>query len=254
MRKTFSVGIVTYNSEKVISNVLNSLEHLSNRQDVEVYVVDNNSDDKTIEIIEENFKDVILIKNQINLGFGGANNQAIMQADSLYHVLVNPDITVEKDVFLQIQQFMDSNPDIVQMAPRVLNEDGTEQFLPKKNPKFKYLIAGKFDNHFDYFKKLRSEYTMEDKKVEETVDVDFCTGCFSVLRTEELKLCGGFDDRFFLYLEDADLTREMQKFGRTVYNPKIEVCHKWGRASGKSIKYFLIHLQSMFKYCWKWRS
>ena len=139
------------------------------------------------------------------------------------------------------------------MSPKVLNKDGTEQYLPKKYPKFKYLIAGKFEEKHSRFEQLRSEYTRKNERINEFIDIDFCTGCFSVLRTNELKKCHGFDERFFLYLEDADLTREMQKFGRTVYNPKIEVCHGWERASGKSFKYFLIHLQSMMKYCYKWK-
>ncbi len=253
MEKIFSVGIVTYNSQKEIRNVLNSLERLSNRDEIEIYVIDNHSNDGTVKIVEQNYPDVKLIKNNRNLGFGRANNKAIMKTNTKYYVLVNPDITVTRNTFVQIHRFMEEHPDIVQMSPKVLNEDGTEQFLPKKYPKFKYLIAGKLENKSRYFRKLRSEYTFKDRKIEDVTNVDFCTGCFSVLRTEPLKKCNGFDERFFLYLEDADLTRKMQKFGRTVYNPGIAVYHKWKRASGKSVRYFFIHLQSMTKYCWKWR-
>lgn len=251
--KVFSIGIVTYNSEDEIFNVLTSLEKVSNREDVDIYVIDNNSSDKTVDIIEQNFKNVYLIKNSMNEGFGGANNRIIEKVNSTYHILVNPDITVTENTLKEIQKFMDAHPDVVQMAPKVLNEDGTEQFLPKRNPQFKYLIAGKLEKYFKYFEMLRMEYTLENKSINDIIDVDFCTGCFSVLRTKELKKCKGFDKRFFLYLEDADLTREMKKYGRTVYNPNIEVYHKWERASGKSVKYFLIHLQSMMKYCWKWK-
>lgn len=253
MKKTFSVGIVTYNSEKDIGNVLDSLDKLSNRKDIEIFVIDNKSTDKTVELIEQNHKNVRLIKNRLNMGFGRANNKIIEQIDTKYHVLVNPDIVVETDTFENIQQYMDKNPDVVQMAPKVLNQDGTEQFLPKMQPRFKYLIAGKLENKSRYLKKVREEYTFQSKKIEDVVDIDFCTGCFSVLRTNELKMCKGFDERYFLYLEDADLTRKIQKYGRTVYNPEIIVMHKWERASRKSVKYFWIHLQSMIKYWWKWK-
>lgn len=251
--KKFSVGIVTFNNEHEIESVLNSLENLSNRKDIIIYVVDNNSSDRTVTLIEKNYPNVNLIKNKKNYGFGRANNQVICKIDSDYHVLINPDITMEADTFVKIQQFMDVSTDIVQMAPCVLNENGTEQYLPKKYPEFKYLIAGRLENKCNYFKKLRADYTYENKNPQNVIDVDFCTGCFSVLRTNVLKKCKGFDERYFLYLEDADLTRMMQKYGRTVYNPQIAVCHKWERASGKSWKYFLIHLKSMVMYCWKWR-
>lgn len=251
--KTFSVGIVTYNSECEIKKLLDSFERLENREDIEIFVVDNCSSDMTYDIVEANYPNVKLLKNKANLGFGKANNKIIRMIDSRYHVLVNPDITFSPDTFINIQKFMDTNQDIVQMTPKVLDEDGLEQFLPKKYPEFKYLIAGKLDGKIKMFSNLRAEYTLKNKKIKNSIDIDFCTGCFSVLRTEALKRCNGFDERYFLYFEDADLTREMQKYGRTVYNPNIEVFHKWKRESSKSIKYLLIHLQSMMKYYWKWR-
>ena len=167
MEKIFSVGIVTYNSQKEIRNVLNSLERLSNRDEIEIYVIDNHSNDGTVKIVEQNYPDVKLIKNNRNLGFGRANNKAIMKTNTKYYVLVNPDITVTRNTFVQIHRFMEEHPDIVQMSPKVLNEDGTEQFLPKKYPKFKYLIAGKLENKSRYFRKLRSEYTFKDRKIED---------------------------------------------------------------------------------------
>ena len=90
------------------------------------------------------------------------------------------------------------------------------------------------------------------KNITNVIDVDFCTGAFMFTRTEALKKLGGFDERYFLHFEDADLTRELKNFGRTVYNPEIRIIHKWQRDNKKLNKSFFVALNSMFKYMTKW--
>ncbi len=165
-----------------------------------------------------------------------------------YHFIINPDITVSSDVLSDIADFMDENPDISLMMPKILNSDGTEQFLPKRIPTAKYLFLGRLERLFKSLSKVRDEYTRKFDNIDTVTDIDFCSGCFMCIRSEVFKALGGFDERFFMYLEDADLTLRAQKFGRTVIAPQFCVTHLWDRSSAKSIKYLFIHLSSAFKF------
>ena len=247
-----SASIVTYNSSHEIATVLESLSQ-ANVSGLEIYVVDNASTDDTCQIVTAQFPQVKLIASQENLGFGGGHNLALSRVDSDYHIFINPDITVERGEIEKMISYMEEHLDAVILTPRVLNTDGTEQFLPKRTPKFKYLFGGRLENKLKAARRWRSEYTMREENVTEPIQVDFCTGCFMLCRTTALKTVGGFDDRYFLYFEDADLTREMQKLGKTMYVPYVFVTHEWKRENGKISKGFFIALCSMFKYFWKWR-
>jgi GT2 family glycosyltransferase len=252
MGKKLSACVVTYNSGDEIENVLQALLNSSVREQLDVYVVDNGSNDNTRTIIEENFPEVNLIVMKENVGFGAGHNQAITKADSTYHLIVNPDITFGPSVIENLSKYMDENPDVVIVSPKILNHDGTEQYLPKLNPKIRYFIGGRFEKHVRVFAKWRAEYTRSKEKITEPTDIEFCTGCFMFTRTSTLKQVKGFDERYFLHFEDADLARTMKQKGRVVFHPSYEVNHLWKRDNVKSTKVFLIALQSMFKYFRKW--
>lgn len=248
-----TVSIVTYNSANEISSLMKSLEECNNFNKIGVYVVDNASTDNTIEILETDFPWAHIYKSESNLGFGRGHNIVINHVNSKYHIIVNPDIRVEKDTFDIAIKYMTEQPDVVVITPFVRNIDGSQQYLPKKNPSLKYLIGGLFEKHSKLCEKLRDEYTLKNEKVTGCIDVEFCTGCFMITRTAALKKVGGFDDIYFLHFEDADLTRELRKIGRAVYNPNIVVTHKWERDNKKINKSFWIALKSMYIYLRKWR-
>lgn len=253
MDKELTISIVTYNNEDVISILLNSLKESDSFNDVTVYVVDNASSDDTVKIIINNYPWVKLIKSEINLGFGKAHNLVINIINSKYHIIVNPDICIEKDTLSKSKQFLLENEDIVVVTPYINNIDGTQQFLPKKNPSMKYMIGGLFDKKIKICEEIRNEYTLKNKIINEPIDIEFCSGCFMITRTDALKKIGGFDNRYFLHFEDADLTRELRKIGRAVYNPFIKVTHKWQRDNKKINRSFWMALKSMVIYMKKWR-
>jgi len=250
-RIDISVGIVTYNNEDVIATVLKSILQYTKLRTFEIYVFDNNSHDNTLDIISKNYPSVNIIKNAVNEGFGYGHNRIIDRIDSKYYLVVNPDIEIQSDVLSNIADFMDKNDDIGLVSPKVLFNNGKLQVLAKKNPKFKYLIARRVN--LKIFNKIRREFEMVDNDLNSVADIEFATGCFMFLRTEVLKLVGGFDQRYFLYFEDADLTRMINLHKRAVYNPDFVVLHEWQRATAKSFKYFMIQVVSMFKYFLKWR-
>ena len=247
MEKEFllSAAIVSYNcGEKTLAAAKSILEH-TKHPDFKLYIIDNNSDDKTL---LKDIKGATLIENKENSGFGGGHNKVLELPLGKYHAIINPDIQINEDVLKKLTDIMEENPDIVMLTPKILNPDGSEQYLPKRNPNLKYIFLGRLSH------KIRAEYTRAGETFKKPTDIDFCTGCFFVIRSEIFKKIGGFDERFFMYMEDADLSREAKKYGRVVYCPNIEVTHIWERASAKSLKAFLMHITSVFKYLLKWRN
>lgn len=246
-----TASIVTYNSADEILIVLESLSKVE-LDNFEVFIVDNASSDNTIELIKKNYPNIKVIESKKNIGFGSGHNLVIKQIESDYHIFINPDINVESDQIKKMVNYLEENKDVVILTPKVLNTDGTEQFLPKIFPKLKYVISGKLEGKAKIFYKWRSEYTFRDRGVNEPIDIQYSTGCFMICRTLALKSVGGFDERYFLHFEDADLTREMLKKGRVVYNPNIHVTHAWHRDNIKDKKIGKIALQSMVVYFKKW--
>ena len=250
--KPITAGIVTYNSADEIDILMTSLVQCSSFEEMTVYVIDNDSHDETTVVLSEKYPWAKVIKCNKNLGFGRGHNLAIKNIRSKYHIIVNPDISVPKDTIKNAINYMEAHQDVAVMTPYVMNIDGTQQFLPKKNPSMKYMIGGMLENKFSWAKKLREEYTLQNQTITTPVDVEFCTGAFMITRTEALHKVGGFDERYFLHFEDADLTRELRKVGRAVYNPEIKVTHKWHRENKKINKSFWVALRSMFIYMKKW--
>jgi len=240
--------IVTYNNKEDVEICIDSILKYTMGVDLKLYVSDNLSTDLTATNIKEKFKDVTVIINNENNGFGAGHNVVIDKLDSKYHVIINPDIIIDNDVILELVNYMETNPSVGMITPKILNIDGSEQYLPKLRPRFKYLLGGRINA----LKHYRSEYTMQDVEITKPVEIDFCTGCFMVIRTDLFKKIRGFDDRYFMYFEDADLTREVKKSMKVIFYPYAHVYHKWSRASSKKIKYFIIQVQSMFRYYKKW--
>ncbi|MBO6158951.1 MAG: glycosyltransferase family 2 protein [Firmicutes bacterium] len=251
-RERISVCIVTFNNERTISDALESL-FACTRQRPDVFVCDNHSTDRTLAIVRESFPDVHILESPTNEGFSKGNNRVLQQLTSEYHVVMNPDIVLRDDVLQTLSDYLDENPDICMVMPKLLSPDGTEQFTPKRAPSFKYMLGGHLEKYGGIFKKWRDEYTMKGEDLSKPVEIYFCGGCFMFVRTEIFQKVGGFDERYFLYNEDADLTRKVWQHGRVVYYPNAHVVHLWERAYKKNLKYLKIQIESMLKYFWKWR-
>ncbi len=237
-----SVSIVTYNDWGRVENTVETLLKFSS-EPLQIYVIDNASADGTPEKITERFPAVDVIKNSENMGFGKAHNAVIGKLESEYHIVSNPDIVLNDDAVAKLADYLDKTPDTVMVAPKILSQDGSEQHLPKRKPRIKYLLAGRLP-----LKKIRAEYTRENEHLSSPTEIEFCSGCFFMIRTEAFKKLGGFDDRFFMYMEDADISDRARQLGKIIYYPDAAVTHIWERSSSKSLKYLFIHICSAFKY------
>ncbi len=248
-----SIAVVNYNSLDTILNLLDNIYTHTNSLTFQVYVIDNASTDVSVERIRANFPQVTLVESPVNKGYGGGNNLVLPMLSSRYHLVVNPDVVISDNILHHLVDYMDEHPEVALVTPKVLHTDGTEQFLPKRLPTVRYMFGGRFTKYFAYARRVRAEYTRSDEPFTEPTEIDFCTGCFMLMRTALFRELGGFDEAFFMYLEDADLSCRLHKKGKLMFHPGYTITHQWEKASGKSLRFLLIHLNSLRIYLKKRR-
>ncbi len=244
-----SVIIVNYNVEYFLEQCLNAVMKALENVSGEVYVVDNNSIDGSVEMVRAKFPHVHLISNRDNRGFSKANNQAMEIACGDYFLLLNPDTVVEEDTFEKVIDFMDKHPEAGGLGVRML--DGKGNFLPESKrglptpavafykifglsaifPKSK--IFGKY--HLGYL----SEF--------ETHEVEILSGAFMLMRAKTIQKVGMLDEAFFMYGEDIDLSYRIILGGyKNYYFPKTRIIHYKGESTKKSsINYVFVFYRAM---------
>lgn len=185
-----------------------------------------------------------------NIGFGAAHNRAIANISSNYHLILNPDIQFRPNAVSKLISPMQNDCGIVACSPLVHYPDGQLQRLNKLLPTPINLFARRFLPF--WAKYLDFEYEMHWFNYDRQIDLPCASGCFLVVRSEVLKRVKGFDERFFMYLEDIDLTRRISQHGRVVFNPDASIVHEFGKASYKNTRLMLIHMQSAIRYFNKW--
>ena len=248
---TVSVCIVTYNNKDKIAPTIQSIFEHTEGVDLEFFVVDNASTDGTADLIEKAFDKVTVIRSKRNAGFGAGHNMVLPFLDSDFHVVVNPDILLKSDAITALAEFAAERPDVGLLSPQIVFEDGTVQVLGKKNPTIRYLGGHRLSKKGEVSPLMR-EYCMLDMPEGEPFEITNATGCFMFFRTSVFKKLGGFDERFFMYLEDCDIARRAAEISKVLFIPTVEVVHLWERASKTSKKLLLIHIQSILKYFLKW--
>lgn len=248
-----SASIVTYNSpSQTLRFAAESFLKCSLK--VHLCVVDNSSQPYLKSVLN----DLPLSYHfyGFNAGYGKANNWSIKHSqESRFHLIMNPDIVIKPGAIERLIEFMDKNPDVGMVCPRVLNEDGTDQYLNKRYPNVLDLFARRFLPQIlrSLLKSRLDRYEMKDIGYDAICDVEVMSGAFMLCRTEVLKSLGGFDPGYFLYFEDFDLSRKFQQLGyRTVYYPDAVVTHLWERAAHKNLRMTIIFMVSMFNYFNKW--
>ncbi|MFZ4262528.1 glycosyltransferase family 2 protein [Sphingobacterium sp. HJSM2_6] len=218
----------------------------------EVLYVDNCSSDGSVEYISENFPQVIIIQNIIPKGFGANNNLAAQKAKGDYLAIINPDIILFKDSLDALFRYLKSNPEIGILAPKLLNKDLTYQNSVRRfiTPKlFVSRVLAKGDD--SKINLGNSSYLCKDIKIDEIQPINWSVGAAYFLTNTHFKNLKGFDEDYFLYMEDEDLCLRSWKIGKSViYFPQSVMIHNHMRSSkkiGKSMKW---HFQSLFKF-WK---
>lgn len=233
-----SVIIVNYNVKYFLEVCLHSVLRATNGFDAEVIVVDNNSTDGSMQMVAEKFPTVIRIENKDNAGFGRANNQGVAIAKGEYILFLNPDTVMPEDFFTKTIGYMDAHPEAGSIGPKLL--DGKGQFAPDGKKSFPSLSVAIFKttginkvfSKSPYFNKYYAVHIGDD----ETAAVDVLSGCCMLVRTAVLpKIGGAFDEDYFMYCEDVDLSYRIQKAGyQNIYFPEATLIHYKGESTRKA--------------------
>lgn len=192
--------------------------------------------------------------NDENLGFGRAHNRAIalLPDTSRLHLLLNPDVHFAADVLQKLAGFMQEDAATGAVMPRISYPDGSPQLLAKLLPTPVDLILRRFIPSTRIRQRINTRYELHALPQLEPVEVPSLSGCFLLVRTDLLKDVGGFDERYFMYMEDVDLVRRIADRAKTVYMPSISVTHEYAKGSYVNKKLLGYHLKSALQYFSKW--
>ncbi len=246
--------VVHYEYEKAAAAVRSIEKWTGPAISKKIYIIDNSESagegQEEFKRFLSGYGDIEYIPDPSNPGFGAGQNKVLGRLDSQYHAIVNPDILLTEDVFSSMISFLDQNPDVGMVAPRLLDEEGNLQKAYRKDPTVLDMGLRMFCK--GHFQKRQDAHTLQDQDYGKVFDVPFAQGSFLVVRTSLFQEIGGFDERYFLYMEDADLCRRVREKARVVYYPGASVVHKWERGSHKNPRLFREHVKSMKKYFKKW--
>lgn len=243
-----TISIVNYHNEQDIQAAVASIEqYTADTIRKRIYLIDNGDSD-TLADIAKPYSDVTVVKSPGNIGFGRGHNQVLAQLDSRYHAIVNPDIVLTEDAFSELIRYMDAHPRTGMTVPRILDDEGKLLSVYRKDPTAGDMIIRRLPG----MKKRKAAHTLQDEDYTRPFEVPFAQGSFLVLRTKLYQEIGGFDERYFLYMEDADLCRTIRALAKIEYVPYTSVIHHWQQASKKNIRFLRLHLHSMGQYFQKW--
>ncbi|PKP25240.1 MAG: glycosyl transferase family 2 [Bacteroidetes bacterium HGW-Bacteroidetes-2] len=229
-----TVIILNYNVSYFLRQCILSVQEAIVGIESEIIVVDNHSQDGSCEMLSKNFPQITLIKNKENLGFSKANNQGVALAKGEYICILNPDTAVAKETFPKLLKFAEEHPDFGAIGAKLI--DGTGNFLPesKRNiPKPKvafYKMIGLKNNKNSYYANQVEE--------NQNAKVDILVGAFMLLKKDRYIEVGGFDEDYFMYGEDIDLSYKLLKKGYiNYYFGETTVLHYKGESTNKDKKY-----------------
>ena len=234
-----SVVIVSYNVRRFVEQCLDSVQKASEGIDTEVFVVDNDSADDTVEVIGRRYPWVHLIANDENLGFARANNIAIRQAQGEYVLLLNPDTVVAEPTLREAVNFMDAHPQAGGIGVRMHNADGTlapesRRAIPTPWVSFCKMLG------------FSRRYYMSHLSWDEPGRIEVISGAFCLLRRKALDQIELLDEDFFMYGEDIDLSFRLLKGGWENWYIPADIVHFKGESTQKStFRYVHVFYQAM---------
>jgi len=249
-----TVSLVSYNQRFDLERLLPSLVPATSLVQSEILLVGNRSTDGTNEFVQHNFPIIQILSNPNRAGYGENHNLNLQRACGRYFVIMNSDMQVTDDVFFRLRDYMEVHPEIGILSPKILNGDGSIQGLNKRYPTLLDLFLRGFVPRYvqSFFRRRMDYYEMRDIGYDHSYDVPFLSGAFMFCRTDLLKSLNGFDSSYFLYFEDADLCRRVQRTHRTVYYPNVSVTHFWKRSAHVNWVYTYYFLKSALQYFGRW--
>ena len=246
-----SASIVLYNTKvNDLKRVIDS--YFAYEGEKQLFLVDNSPLDELKNVVAMYPNDEIYyIFNNENMGYGKAHNIAIRKSIEQglpYHIILNPDIIIEKDVLEKLANYMELHPEIGNIMPKIIYPDGELQYLCKLLPSPIDLIFRRFIPIKKWKDAINRKYELHSFGYDKIMNIPNLSGCFMFLRTEALKKVGLFDENIFMYLEDIDLNRRIHTKYKTIYYPDATVIHEHQKESYKSKKLLKAHIRSAIYY------
>lgn len=247
-----SIIFVNWKTPDLTKDAIASVYKETKGFDFEVIVVDNNSQDGSVEMIKKEFPQAVLIENSDNKGFGKANNQGLKIAKGDYLMFLNTDVVVLDSALNKLVNYLDQHPDVMMVGPRLLNRDLTFQHacrraLPSPINSFFHLFG-----LTKLFKNSRwvNQYKQQDLSPDITGPAQALSGAAMMFRRQVYEKIGGFDEIFFMYGEDLDFCkRVLDKGWKTVYVSEAKIIHFGGQSSGKRrVKSLVNFYEAMWLY------
>ncbi len=227
---------------------------LNTQLNVRLHVIDNSPDDRLRELCRDPHVNYLL--NGRNLGFGAGHNIAIKESISQanYHVVMNPDVYFAGGVLEELYSFARLRPDVGLVMPKILNPDGSIQHLCKRLPAPSDLLIRRFFPQAlkSLAKERLARYEFRDRDYNSVLSVPVLSGCFMMINSVALSQVGIFDERFFMYLEDVDLSRRIHQRFETLYYPEVAIYHGYEKGSYHSVRLMMHHIVSALRYFQKW--
>ena len=218
-----------------------------------LFLVDNTTDKRFKDIF--NHKEIEYYATGKNLGFGAGHNLILEQIkdSSNYHLILNPDVYFKTEIIPILIKQLNSDETVAMIAPKVSYPNGTHQYSCRRYPSVIELIARKFLLLEFFLKPLIFKGTYRDLNLQEPFFAEYITGCFHLYKTKDFQSINGFDERYFLYMEDVDICKKIDAIGKKkLYYPKVEIEHILKRGSSKNFHLLILHISSAIKYFFKW--
>lgn len=230
-----SVVIINYNVQYFIEQCILSIKAASQNLTVEIIVVDNNSSDDSCKIIKEKYPEVILFENEQNIGFSKANNQGVKVAKGKFVLILNPDTVIAEDTLDKIYSFSKSRHNLGVLGVKLV--DGAGNFAPESKRGIPTPMVS-FNKLFGISSKRTGKYYATHLDENESGIMDVASGAFMFIKRDVLKEVGGFNEDYFMYGEDIDLSMKLLNKGyQNYYYANTQIIHFKGESTQKDIKY-----------------
>jgi hypothetical protein len=232
-----SIIIVNYNVKEFLQNLIHSIYKAAQKITFEIIVIDNASNDGSVEFIKEKFPAVKLFANNKNLGFSKANNIGLKASQGKYILLINPDTLVSEDTFDKMIRFFKDNPEAGLAGCKILNPDGSLQLACRRSFPGPWTSLCKVTGLSSIFPKSRlfARYNLTYLDEDQTYEVDAISGSFMIFTREVFEKVGGLDEQFFMYGEDLDFCYRVQKAGfKVLYVHSTQIIHYKGESTRRS--------------------
>lgn len=248
-----NLSIVLYNTSLTdIDNILKSLKSV--KLPFTLYVIDNSPTD-ILKVYFSSLNYTRYIHNPKNPGFGASHNIALRYSinDGVpFHFVINPDVYFHEDVITSMVNYIQDHDDVGMIMPQILNSDGTIQFLPKLLPSPYSIIMRKLRFPKFLYVPFINRYELRKVPKNRIYEAPVLSGCFTLFNTKALNEIGLYDDKFFMYFEDWDISRRMHQKYKTIYFPLVSVYHAYESGANNNKKLLKVFLKSACNYFNKW--